>query len=66
MVCGYQREMSCMSLGVVYCLASTMGKVLEICIHYIPDAPSGMLKLMVSPVSQMKIKAFSYSIPWTW
>lgn len=52
--------MSCMSLGEVCCLARhTMGKVLEICIHYIPDAPSGMLKLMASPASQTKIKAFS-------
>lgn len=59
MVCRYQREMSCVSVGDMYCLVSTVGKVLEICILYIPDAPSGMLKLMVSPASQMKIKAFS-------
>lgn len=51
--------MSCVTVGDVYCLVSTVGKVLEICILYIPDAPSGMLKLMVSPASQMKIKAFS-------
>ena len=52
MVRRYQGEMSCMSLGEVCCLVRhTMGKVLEICIHYIPDAPSGMFKLMASPAS---------------
>lgn len=49
--------MSCMSLGEVCCLVRhTMGKVLEICIHYIPDAAVGMFKLMASPAS-CKLKA---------
>lgn len=53
------------SLSEVCCLVRhTMGKVLEICSHSIPVAPSGMFKLMASPASQTKTEAFSCSVPW--
>lgn len=57
MVHGYQGETSCVSLGEVCCLVRhTMGKALEICIYYIPNAAVGMFKMMASPASH-KLKA---------